>query len=85
MSEHEYLKEWVALIQEYKLNHKQDRDILEKLGERNYRILYHELKSVETLYLQVWQKFTNNEAYRELFLGNSAHLSVLYLDMYSYD
>jgi hypothetical protein len=80
MSEHEYLREWITLIQEYKLNCEHDDDILEKLGEKNYRVLYHELESVETQYLQVWEKFTNSEAYRELFLGNSAYISVLYLE-----
>lgn len=80
MTTPEYLREWIALIQEYKLNREHDDDILEKLGEKNHRVLYHELKSVETLYLQVWEKFTYNEAYRELFLGNSAYLSVLYLE-----
>ena len=80
MTTPEYLKEWIALVQECKLNCEHDDYILEKLGEKNYRVLYHELKSVETQYLQVWEKFTNNEAYRELFLGNSAYLSVLYLE-----
>lgn len=80
MSEQEYLKEWIALVQEHKSNLKEDKDILEKLGEKNYRVLYHKLESVETQYLQVWKKFTNNETYRELFLGNSACLSVLYLE-----
>ena len=82
MSEHEYLREWITLIQEYKLNREHDNDILEKLGEKNYRVLHHELKSVETQYLQVWEKFTKNEAYTELFLGNSACLSVIYLKYY---
>lgn len=80
MSEHEYLKEWIELVKEDKLNREQDKDILEKLKEKNYHILYHELKSVETQYLQVWEKFTNDEAYTELFLGNSAYLSVLYME-----
>lgn len=80
MSKQEYLREWITLIQEYKLNHEQDDDILEKLGEKNHRILYHELESIETRYLQVWEKFTNNDAYAELFLVNSAYISVLYLE-----
>jgi hypothetical protein len=80
MSEPDYVREWINLIKEYKLNIEQDGDTLEKLGEENYRILYHELKSVESQYLQVWEKFKINQAYTELFLGNSAHISVLYLE-----
>lgn len=80
MSAPEYVREWINLIKEYKLNIEQDGDILEKLGEKNYHILYHELKSVETQYLKVWEEFKRNNAYAELFLGNSAYISVLYLE-----
>ena len=80
MSEHEYLREWIDLIHEYKSNWKESDVISEKLGVENYKILYHELKSVETQYLQVWGKFTKNEAYTELFLGISAYLSVVNLE-----
>lgn len=75
------LREWIGLIKEAELNCKQSGGILEKLGDKNYQVLYRELKSVETKYLQVWNKFQNNSAYAELFLGNSAFLSVLYLEL----
>jgi DNA-binding transcriptional regulator YiaG len=56
-------------------------DYPEKLGVKNRDVLYHELKSVETQYLQMWKKFNDSKAYTEIFLGIGTYLAVLYLEL----
>ncbi len=80
LTELEYMKEWINIMKEDKLNRAQV-DYPEKLGVKNREILHHELKSVETQYLQMWEKFKENKAYTEMFLGIGAYLSVLYLEL----
>ena len=80
MTDLEYVRKWIDLMREYKSNWKEDDLIYEKLECKNYKILYHELKSAESQYLKVWKKFMGNDAYAELFLGISAYISVLYLE-----
>ncbi len=79
LTESEYMREWINIIKEDKLNRKHV-DYPEKLGVRNRDVLYHELKSVEIQYLQMWKKFNDNKTYTEMFLGIGTYLSVLYLE-----
>ncbi len=51
---------------------------LEKLGSKNAHIIRQELKTIETLYLQLWNKFKENKNYTEVFLGINVHLIFLY-------
>ena len=80
LTESEYMREWFDIMKEDKLNRKQGYSNPEKLGVKNRGVLYHELKSVETQYIQIWEKFNDSKAYTEMFLGISAYLSVLYLE-----
>lgn len=66
------------VIKETRLFLKSD-EALEKFGEKNYKVMYHELKSIETQYLQKWVKFNEDKSHTEMFLGMSAYLSILYL------
>lgn len=73
------MQDVIDVIKERRLNGKESGPILEKFGEKNYRVLYHEIKLIETQYLEKWEKFSNDKAYTEMFLAMSACLSVLYL------
>jgi len=73
------MNDLIEVIQEQRSDKKQSIGSLEKFGEKNYIVMYHELKSIETQYLQEWKKFTNDKTHKEMFLGISAHLSILYL------
>jgi hypothetical protein len=74
------MKELIEVIKEKRLHEKQSKGVLEDFGEKNYLVMYHEIKLIETQYLQMWEKFNENKAYTEMFLGISGCLSVLYLE-----
>jgi len=80
LNESEYMKEWIDIMKEDKITRKQV-DYPEKIGIKNREVLYHELKSVETQYLQMWEKFNDSKAYTEMFLGIGTYLSVLYVEL----
>ena len=79
MSEVSKMKDLIDVIKERRLNERQSVGILEKFGEKNYMVMHHGIKSIETQYLQGWNRFNESKAYTEMFLGISAYLSVLYL------
>jgi len=79
LTESEYMREWINIMKEDELNRKRG-DYPEKLGIKNREVLYHELKSVETQFLQMWKKFKDSKSYTEMFLGIGAYLSVLYVE-----